>query len=57
MKSLHVIPFIKDQGLRVYSYGGFNNSTEFSIDQVKAGIDGIIVDDVKDVKIAIHSVK
>ncbi len=48
-----MIPYIRNQGLRIYSYGGMNNQVEFALDQVKAGIDGVIVDDVKEVKIAI----
>jgi glycerophosphodiester phosphodiesterase len=52
-QTTHLIPFIRDQGLRVYSYGGQNNSSDIATSQVKAGIDGIIVDDVRDIKMAI----
>lgn len=53
-KSLNLIPFIRSQGLRVYSYGNGNNYPDFAVDQIKAGIDGIIVDDLKVIKKALN---
>jgi glycerophosphodiester phosphodiesterase len=55
--SLQMIPYIKDKGLRVYSYGGENNSPPFATSQIQAGIDGVIVDDVKEIKYAIELIQ